>query len=666
MDSLNSLKRKRNRDRSIVKTLAEQGSITRRATRQTSIAPLPIQPDPEPRRRRRRVDNAESPKSENPQLDVPLRHRIAGDRNRDQEHEGELSLSPNDKENIPILVGETAPKSPKPTSDTRYNGPQALSTVPSEVAGSGFRNIQSDGVRAGDVFTHLPVHQLAVGRRPRTAGPTPSNTAMPAPANAPMQKLPHHLVRATGREKTTPTTVATEAMPSAPPQRHQEAPWKDAARNMPDKSRTERTDRNIDKVVLGNICFRAWYPSYYGKDVLGEVAGNGTQGGKGSTNGVHGTQVNSDPKEAASGGKAPGRREREKSPMLDRLYVCPCCFKYSKELVTWWEHVQGCERMAFIPGKKIYIHPKDHGAVSVASAPSPKVTRGKRGSFGAKVVEEKILNEGEWSVWEVDGEKDVVRPPFHSIWSWSPIRFSTDSSQLFCQNLSLFAKLFLDNKSVFFDVTGFNYFLLVYTPPNPNRDANTEGSDTPVARSHVVGFFSKEKMSWDNNNLACILVFPPWQRKGLGALLMGISYEISRREGVMGGPEKPISDLGKKGYKRYWAGEIARWIMESETTTPDDQEGFVDLEECSKATWISPEDCLHVLREMNVAKDAGKFTPHVEAIMEGDDADTEGKEVQRICIDKSTVRQWVKTNGIGMDRICDPAGFVEGYGVATA
>jgi hypothetical protein len=54
----------------------------------------------------------------------------------------------------------------------------------------------------------------------------------------------------------------------------------------------------------------------------------------------------------------------------------------------------------------------------------------------------------------------------------------------------------------------------------------------------VVGFFSKEKMSWDNNNLACILVFPPWQQQGLGQILMGASYELSKREGRLGGPEK--------------------------------------------------------------------------------------------------------------------------------
>ncbi len=230
--------------------------------------------------------------------------------------------------------------------------------------------------------------------------------------------------------------------------------------------------------------------------------------------------------------------------------------------------------------------------------------------------------------------------------------------QLFCQNLSLFAKLFLDNKSVFFDVTGFNYFLLVYTPPpslpsslraavaaaagsssnsggsgsNNSSSAGGQASILGAAapRPRVVGFFSKEKMSWDNNNLACILVFPPWQRKGLGALLMGISYEISRREGILGGPEKPISDLGRKGYKRFWASEVARWLLSVDVEgvagglagphgsgpsglagdpAVDDQAVVIDVADCSRATWIMPDDCLYVLREMGIVEDAGLGPP---------------------------------------------------------
>lgn len=268
--------------------------------------------------------------------------------------------------------------------------------------------------------------------------------------------------------------------------------------------------------------------------------------------------------------------------------------------------------------------------------------------------------------------------------------------QLFCQNLSLFGKLFLDNKSVFFDVTGFNYFLLVYTPPTATSDptTNSESSTSTPPRPQVTGFFSKEKMSWDNNNLACILVFPPWQRKGLGALLMGASYEISRREGVLGGPEKPISDLGKKGYKRFWAGEIARWFLSLDMSPSSDHhnassgEVIVDVMECSEATWILPEDCLYMLREMGIIKEAevGPGKPQRPAAEEvGDEADEEmdeGKvkdqpdeqsntgeeeapieQLPRVRVDRAAVGKYVATHEISLERTCDPEGFVEGYAI---
>jgi GNAT superfamily N-acetyltransferase len=264
-------------------------------------------------------------------------------------------------------------------------------------------------------------------------------------------------------------------------------------------------------------------------------------------------------------------------------------------------------------------------------------------------------------------------------------------SQLFCQNLSLFAKLFLDNKSVFFDVTGFNYYLLVYTPPPPKP--STEPAKEPeVSSPQVIGFFSKEKMSWDNNNLACILVFPPWQRKGLGALLMGASYEISRREGVLGGPEKPISDLGKKGYKRFWAGEIARWLLSLEVQDGQ-EETIVDVQDCSQATWICMEDCLAVLRDMGVVEEAGmgpgkpKATAVADGIVEtreaqhnhanlpdagqgdataAEDGSTPVKDVPRVRIDKAAVRRYVSDQRISLERACDPDGFVEGYAMKSA
>ncbi|KAG6018171.1 hypothetical protein E4U41_004024 [Claviceps citrina] len=499
-----------------------------------------------------------------------------------------------------------------------------------------------------------------------------------------------------------------------------------------------RADRNIDKVVLGNLCFRTWYPSYYGKEVLG---GDGALGhvrrGSGSGSGRGSGSGNRDAGQDTSGGgggNKHSRRDRDAQPaMLERLYVCPSCFKYAKELVAWRGHVRICERSGSVPGKKIYTHPRGRRRVLVAhegGKGSGGAKRRRGGDGGARYTEEIVQDEGEWSIWEVDGEKNG----------------------LFCQNLSLFAKLFLDNKSVFFDVSGFNYFLLVYTPP-PAK-APVPGTEPAAAQGRplpqVTGFFSKEKMSWDNNNLACILVFPPWQRKGLGALLMGASYEMSRREGILGGPEKPISDLGKKGYKRFWSGEISRWLLGLETQarevqTPTQQqqqqqqrqeggddrpaqreEVVVDVNDCSRGTWIAAEDCLSVLREMGVVEDAGmgygkpggvgggeendddddddeddddeaaeddqasdmtdsaggqEQDAGLTRSSEDDDGNGNGngngtnktadaaaglKLVPRVRVDKEAVRRYVARHRISLERTCDPDGFTEGYAVQAA
>lgn len=185
-------------------------------------------------------------------------------------------------------------------------------------------------------------------------------------------------------------------------------------------------------------------------------------------------------------------------------------------------------------------------------------------------------------------------------------------TQLFAQNLSLFAKLFLDNKSIFFDVTSFNYYLLVYIPPSASS-----------SQPQIVGFFSKEKMSWDNNNLACILVFPPWQRKGLGKILMGVSYELCRREKRIGGPEKPLSELGRKGYMQFWEARIARMLLGMKAKSA------MSIGEVAETCWMLPEDVIGALKEMEVlaAKKA-----------------TDGSAV----VNKATLREWVMKSGVDL------------------
>ena len=114
-------------------------------------------------------------------------------------------------------------------------------------------------------------------------------------------------------------------------------------------------------------------------------------------------------------------------------------------------------------------------------------------------------------------------------------------------------------------------------------------------------------MSWDNNNLACILVFPPWQRQGLGKILMGISYELSKRENRIGGPEKPLSELGGKGYSKFWQARVASAIllMRNKST--------VTAEEIARQCWMLVDDVIMVLKEMEMLEPRKKGTGFVLA-----------------------------------------------------
>jgi len=83
-------------------------------------------------------------------------------------------------------------------------------------------------------------------------------------------------------------------------------------------------------------------------------------------------------------------------------------------------------------------------------------------------------------------------------------------------------------------------------------------TDGDPKRDHVLGFFSKEKVSYENNNLACIITFPPYQKRGYGMLMIEFSYELSGRDGVYGTPERPLSESGVKTYFAFWISALVR------------------------------------------------------------------------------------------------------------
>lgn len=213
-----------------------------------------------------------------------------------------------------------------------------------------------------------------------------------------------------------------------------------------------------------------------------------------------------------------------------RLWICEYCLKYMKSRFMAMRHRMKC-KARHPPGDEIY-------------------------------------RDGNVSIFEVDGRK----------------------SKIFCQNLCLLAKMFLDHKTLYYDVEPFLFYVV------------TEVDDLGA---HFVGYFSKEKRSHMSYNLSCIMTLPIRQRRGWGNFIIDISYLLSRKEGQLGSPEKPLSDLGLLSYRNYWTLAVFQFLR----FAPD----HVTIEDICKATAMTPEDIYYVLKEQDMIIDfdgtSGARTP---------------------------------------------------------
>lgn len=118
---------------------------------------------------------------------------------------------------------------------------------------------------------------------------------------------------------------------------------------------------------------------------------------------------------------------------------------------------------------------------------------------------------------------------------------------------------------------------------------------------------------------------------------MGVSYELSKREGRLGGPEKPLSELGRKGYLQFWQARVARTVLGLRSRSSI---GIKDLaDEC----WVLPEDVVSALTEMGVCESAP-----------GGKKRKDGK----VLVTKGTVRDWVKSNKVDLMPPIDDEGFL--------
>ncbi|XP_063230339.1 histone acetyltransferase Tip60 isoform X2 [Bacillus rossius redtenbacheri] len=173
-----------------------------------------------------------------------------------------------------------------------------------------------------------------------------------------------------------------------------------------------------------------------------------------------------------------------------------------------------------------------------------------------------IYRKGSISFFEIDGRKNKV----------------------YAQNLCLLAKLFLDHKTLYYDTDPFLFYVM---------------TDFDARGFHIVGYFSKEKESTEDYNVACILTMPPYQRKGYGKLLIEFSYELSKFEGKTGSPEKPLSDLGLLSYRSYWAHTILDFLICAKPTG-DFESPQITINEICEQTSIKKEDVISTLQNLNL------------------------------------------------------------------
>lgn len=215
---------------------------------------------------------------------------------------------------------------------------------------------------------------------------------------------------------------------------------------------------------------------------------------------------------------------------LPKLFLCEFCLKYTKSKAVLQRHQDKCS-WRHPPGTEIYRC-------------------------------------DDISIFEVDG----------------------NANKIYCQNLCLLAKLFLDHKTLYYDVEPFLFYVL-----------------TKYDRKgyHLVGYFSKEKHCQQKYNVSCIMTMPQYQRQGFGRFLIDFSYLLSREEGQPGTPEKPLSDLGRLSYHAYWRSVVLEYLYHNKNR-------IVSLKTISLETGIVIADValafqlLNFIKYIKIAKDGFK------------------------------------------------------------
>ena len=108
-----------------------------------------------------------------------------------------------------------------------------------------------------------------------------------------------------------------------------------------------------------------------------------------------------------------------------------------------------------------------------------------------------------------DGLGSKLVPPGLEIYrddKCSVFEISGQTERIYCENLCLIAKLFLDHKNIRFDCTPFLFYVLI------ERIWVKNEAGEPQLQNNFAGYFSKEYGPKVEHNLSCILIMPQCQR----------------------------------------------------------------------------------------------------------------------------------------------------------
>ena len=114
---------------------------------------------------------------------------------------------------------------------------------------------------------------------------------------------------------------------------------------------------------------------------------------------------------------------------------------------------------------------------------------------------------------------------------------------------------------------------------------------------------------------------------------MGVSYELSRREGRIGGPEKPLSDLGRRGYLKFWEARVATALLSMRNKTS------ISVEDVAQQCWMVVDDTILALKEMGLLETR--------------------KRGAGVVLAKNKVRDWAKSRSVLLIPPVDEDCFME-------